>query len=72
MGAVRSNGDLPRRAVARAVVIMAVLYVAMDALNFTTLFSAIVSLIVFHVLFPFSFFIRTFVLASIFPYSKPI
>ena len=72
MGTVRSNGDLPCRAVARAVVIMAVLYVAMDALDLATFLSAIVSLIVFHVLSPFSIFIRTFVLASIFPFSNPI
>ena len=49
MGAIRSDGDLTCRAVARAVVIMAVLYVAMDSLDLATLFSAIMVLIVFHV-----------------------
>ena len=72
MGAIRSDGDLPCRAVASAVVVMAVLYVAMDSLDLATLLSAIVVLIVFHFRFPLFDFLRTFVLASIFPSSKPI
>lgn len=72
MRAIRSNRDLSCRAVASAVVVMAVLYVAMDSLDLATLLSAIVVLIVFHFDSLFSIFIRTFVLATIFPSSKPI